>query len=96
MKESKVFHSPLLSMRIGLGDTSLSRFSFVVSKKIDKRATKRNALRRRAYVAFALSPVIKPNLIILFFPKKGCEVLSLPILKQQLEELIKKAGVLLT
>ena len=39
--------TPLFNLKIGANNSSISRFAFVISKKIDKRATVRNSLKRK-------------------------------------------------
>lgn len=46
-KGDKLLKSPLFDLKIGRNGKSLSRFAFVVSKKIDRRATHRNRIRRK-------------------------------------------------
>lgn len=43
----KVFQTPLFTFRVAKNDLVYNRYGFIVSKKIDKRATLRNALKRR-------------------------------------------------
>lgn len=40
------FQNPYCTIRISKNDLDYSRFGFVVSKKIDKRAVKRNLIKR--------------------------------------------------
>jgi ribonuclease P protein component len=66
-----------------------SRFSFVVSKKIDSRATKRNVLRRRGYEAVAkIIDEAKPQHVFLFFPKKTSTDLSFEAFSKEIKQLI--------
>lgn len=46
-KGERLLKSPFFDLKIGRNGGSLSRFAFVVSKKIDKRATARNRIRRK-------------------------------------------------
>ena len=97
MRESKVLHTPHLSVRIGSNPNNLSRFSFVISKKISKHATKRNAIRRKGYVSLAhLMNEVKPGLVGLFFAKKGAEVLSQASLENEIREIFARSGNLIT
>lgn len=104
MKESKVLHTPHLSVRIGLSSEQspstplgTSRFSFIISKKVDKRATKRNSIRRKGYVSLAhLMNEVKPGIVGLFFAKKGAEALSQADLEQEIRELFARSSNLIS
>lgn len=76
-------------------ENSPSKFAFSVSKKIDKRASTRNSLRRRGYSAVKefLSD-IKPNFLSVFVFKSGAQKASFSELKSDIENLLKKAGIL--
>lgn len=69
----------------------LSRFGFVVSKKIDKRAVVRNKAKRffRAYIEDNLK-TIKPGYDFLFILKKVPEKATLI----QMKEILSKEGYL--
>lgn len=43
----KILSTPLFTVRIAKNNLSYSRFGFIVSKKIDKRASARNSIKRR-------------------------------------------------
>jgi ribonuclease P protein component len=45
-KENKLFTSPLFNIRISDNKENKTRFAFIVSKKIDKRAVIRNRTKR--------------------------------------------------
>jgi len=47
LEHSKIIHTPLFSLRIAKNNLVYNRYGFIVSKKIDKRATVRNRLKRR-------------------------------------------------
>ena len=47
LKNPKNFKTPFFNLKIGENSEGFSRFAFVVSKKIDSRATERNALKRK-------------------------------------------------
>ena len=95
MRASKAFHSPFLLARVAQNSEDKSRFSCVVSKKIDKRAVKRNLLRRNMYnVLGEIGPEIKQNCIALIFAKKGCESLEYKELKDEVRLMLGRAGLL--
>lgn len=47
LSNTKNISTPFFSLKIAKNDQSLNRFAFIVSKKIDKRATLRNLLKRK-------------------------------------------------
>jgi ribonuclease P protein component len=71
-RAEKTFSSSDFVLKISKNQISESRFGFVVSKKIDKRATARNRIKRtfRACIEEALEN-IKPGLDFLFIVKKA-------------------------
>lgn len=96
MRDSKVFHFPHFSLRIGSlpEQKGASRFSFVVSKKIALRATKRNTLRRRGYrVVQKMIDSMVSGVVVLIFTKKGVEILTEELFYNELAEIFKKTGL---
>lgn len=69
-----------------------SKFSFVVSNKISKKATERNLLKRRGSVI-----IVQNNLLTtipvagVFFAKKGATALSYKALASEINSLLVKA-----
>lgn len=82
------------SAALGVGNQS--RFGFVVSNKIDKRASRRNALRRRLRaVVQELMPQIKSGNDVAILVKKDFPLpYSYEEIKKQVEEGLRKAGLL--
>lgn len=83
-------HSPGLILRFLSNNSETSRFAFVVSLKVDKRAVVRNRLRRQ------LSEIIKQNLNglktgidIVLIAKAPLAEISYPELKKETEVLLK-------
>ena len=70
-KEGKVYHFPYFGLLLAKNNLNLSRFAFIVSNKIHKRATKRNRITRllRESVRLLL-PKIKPSFEVVFLVKK--------------------------
>lgn len=72
----------------------LSRFSFVISKKIAGKATARNILKRRGYAFLQKNKEkIQPSFAVIFFLKKGVEKLSPKDFHVEMVLLLKKIGV---
>ena len=86
---SRVF-SPLFSGVIYKND-GLTRVAVVVSKKTAKTAVVRNRIRRRFYSALAhfLKDTDKGSLMV-FYPKKEAETAPFPVLKSEIETIIRK------
>lgn len=97
LKEGSVFHSPHLYFRVVKTQSGLSKFSFVVSKKVSKSAVSRNLLRRRGYsIIRSLFGKEKMNAGIIgaFFFKKGAEKIDFAALREEIWFLLKKVGMI--
>lgn len=87
----------LASLKYVLNDRrSEYRLAVVVSKKVSKSAVKRNRIRRRVYEVFRLEGghITKPyDMVVTVFQEKAA---SLPyeLLKKEVVELMKKAGII--
>jgi len=86
------FHSKNITLRFIKENKSPSVFSVVISKKVDKRSTKRNVLRRAIY------EIIRKNMkntqtlgSYVFFLKKTALSQNKEGLKEEVLELLKKA-----
>lgn len=72
-----------------------SKFSFVVSGKVSKKATERNLLKRRGYVVVRKNVILKKIPIAgVFFAKNGATKLSYEVLKKEIEDLLVKARMI--
>jgi len=72
-----------------------SRFAFSVSKKVSKKATVRNKLRRRGYsIVKNLINEIKPHYFAVFVLKEGSVKLSFDDFSNQIEKLLKKSSLI--
>lgn len=69
---SQSFNTPLFSLRVEKNNLDYSRFGFIVSKKVDKRAVVRNRVKRvfRSSVEDRQDK-IKEGFDMLFFLRKG-------------------------
>jgi len=71
-KKGRIAHFPLFSLLIGQNQTKVSRFGFIISKKIDKRAVRRNRIKRLLREAIrCLLPQIEKGYDVVFLVKKG-------------------------
>ena len=72
-------------------DLKISRFAFVISTKIDKRATKRNLVKRRLREIIRLNlKNMKSGYDILIIAKKGIVEKSYQELEKELSYLLKR------
>ena len=93
----KTAQSPHLTLRIKTASRGeLSRFAFVVAKKISKKSVTRNKLKRFGYRA--VGEIIKdaPNgfLCAFFFRGAGADKLSYKTVREETLFLLKKVGFL--
>lgn len=71
-KEGETYQFPLFGLLVAKNKLSVSRFGFIVSNKIHKRATKRNKIKRLLRESVQkLLPKIKPGFEVVFLVKKG-------------------------
>lgn len=84
-----------LSVRVSQkpGALSPARFGFVISNKVDKRSTRRNALKRRLRVVTReILPLVKPGLDIVVIVKSNFKYpYQLDEIKEQLREALTRA-----
>lgn len=94
LKKGKSSHSPHMSIKVlSMPDIGKSKFYFVVSGKIIKKAVKRNLFKRRGR-HITKSAKTKNGHIAVFFAKKGVGNLEYPDFKEEILDLMEKAGIL--
>lgn len=73
-----------------------SRFSFVVSSGVSKKATKRNLIKRRGYSIIKKydKTLTKAPIIGIFFARKGTEGMSYETMEKEIVHLLKGANIL--
>jgi ribonuclease P protein component len=93
-KGARVFTSPFLTISYFENNQETSRFAFIISKKVDKRAVVRNRLKRKVskYLEDNLLK-IKPGFDIIIILKPSI-LTSEENLNQVLEEVISKTDLL--
>jgi ribonuclease P protein component len=98
LSSGRRFHSPnflLYILKTDGEDSSPSRFSFSVSKKVQKNATTRNTYRRRGYSVIKNHlEFIKPGYICFFSFKKSADKPTFAILDKEIIHLLREVGVL--
>ena len=87
-----VHHTPHLLVRMVFGQkTKESRGAVVVSKKVVRRATQRNRLKRRIYGALErVFPTLSTPVEVIIFVKKGAEKTPSSSLENEIVGIIKK------
>lgn len=71
LSNSKNFNSPLFGLKFRENSLDKNRFAFIISKKIDQRASTRNALRRKLRSCIEeIFENIKPGKDFVFYPTK--------------------------
>lgn len=94
-EKGKLFQGELFSLLVAKkGDRDPSRFGFIISTKIHKRAVKRNRARRLLTEAIrALLLKVKPGFDVVFLAKKGIIGKELIEAEKHVEKLFKKANL---
>jgi ribonuclease P protein component len=93
-KKGKGKREGFLFLKFIENERNISRVGFVVSKKISKKATLRNRIKRKLREATRmLLPEIKPGFDIVIVAKKGIENLNFWETKENLEKLFKKSNL---
>lgn len=93
MRFGKRTQEPVLNLVCRVSDKKNSRFSFIVSTKIDKRATHRNRIRRLLSEAVRLHiDEIKSGLDCVFIAKKGLEGVRQKEVEQIVMGMLTKAA----
>ncbi len=94
-KKGKVCGGRFLILKTAKNNLESSRFAFIVSQKISKKAVVRNKIKRklREAVKNNLSE-IKSGYDIVFFTKKAIEEKNYLEIKKEIENLIYKADLI--
>jgi len=94
VSKEQSFFEDFLVLKKARNSMDISRFGFVVSSKVSKKAVKRNKVKRR------LRSIVKDNIHsiitgydIVIFTKKGIEEKEFKEIEQALINLLKKSNV---
>lgn len=91
-KNGKNFESGLIKIKVAQGQRSVTRFGFIVSKKIANKAHDRNLIKRRLKHAVRfLLPHVKPGFDIAVWPKNFIKKAEYKDIEFCLEGLFKKS-----
>lgn len=91
LKSSSFYHSPHFSLRVA--HSTKPQIAVSVSKKISKKATDRNTVRRKTYsVIYKYLKRLKPKMM-LFVAKKGADNIKGVNLEKEIDNLLSVAGL---
>jgi ribonuclease P protein component len=94
-KEGRVWQFPFFGLLVAENKRSLSRFSFIVSNKISRRATKRSKIKRLLRESVkTLLPQVKPGLDTVFLVKKGILDKDFQTVQSKVKTSFEKIGLL--
>lgn len=89
------FSNNLLSLKATENDSPISRFGFIVSKKISKKAVERNRVKRLLRESIRLMREnIKIGFDVVFIPKIEIVGKSFAEVDSSVEKLLKRSGLL--
>ena len=94
-KEGKLYQSPLFGILVfKKDDQTTSRFSFIISTKISKKATERNRAKRVLSEAVrGLLPKVKPGFDAVFLGKKSLIGKNKKEIETEIEMVFRKSGL---
>lgn len=96
-QQGQLFQGKLFSLLVAsqLGTPSPSRFAFIISSKVHKRATKRNKARRLLIEAIrSFLPEIKLGFGVVFLAKKALINQEPSEVKKEVDRLFRQAGLI--
>ncbi len=95
LRNEKTINTPFAVIKIEDSEEKESKFGFIVSKKIDKRAVIRNSIRRRIRAAVEeLLDQIEPSKKVLFIIKKEGLNIDYEEILNTLTRTFRKEGLL--
>jgi len=93
-KKGKAKKKDFLFIKFVKNDQNATRFGFVVSKKISKKAVVRNKVKRRLReAAREMLSEIKPGYDVVIVAQKGIEKQDFFQIKNQLKQLLRKINL---
>lgn len=95
LKEGRWITNSLLFLKWTFNNLKVSRFGFVVSKKISKKSTLRNKIKRRLREIIRRElPKIKTGIDGVFISKTGLEKKGFQQLEETVSKILTKARIL--
>lgn len=94
-QQGRSFQDDFLVIRVFNSHLPLSRFGFIVSNKISKKATRRNLIKRRLReAARRILDQIKPGYDVVIMAKPEIRGQDFREMSKMLEELLRQAGLI--
>lgn len=94
-KSSRQIKAKYFSLKFSQNGEEVSRFAFVVSKKVDPRATARNEMRRKVRAGIeSLLDQVKEGYSFVFYPSKEALGVNSQEIQVELLEILKKEKLL--
>lgn len=95
-RKGRSIRTPLFNLNyLVVKSNTPTRFGFVVSAKIDKRATKRNRVKRVSSEAVRdLLPQVKSGFDVVFWMKRGSLEADSKKIYRDIEEALRRGGIL--
>lgn len=95
LKNLRQVSAKSFSFKYAQNQEELSRFAFIVSKKVDARASARNEMKRKVRVGVEeLFENIKSGYDFIFYPKKYALSVSSKVTLGELKQVLKKEDLL--
>ena len=93
-KKGEALDGKFLFLKLGINNLEISRFGFVIGKKISRKSTVRNKIKRRLReVIKKRLDNIKPGFDVIIVAKEEVVDKDYAKIKEELEGLLKKAGL---
>lgn len=94
---AQTFATPYFVAKIVSNAQPLSRFGFIVSKKVDKRAVVRNRIKRQIRSGVEqLLPEIQPGYDVLFILRQGAIGQETAVLVEEVKKTLISKGLVVT
>ncbi|MBP9716410.1 MAG: ribonuclease P protein component [Candidatus Levybacteria bacterium] len=95
LSNPKNLKRPLFNLKLGRNSLEINRFAFIISKKVDPRATQRNALRRKVRSCIEeIFDNIKPGNDFIFYPNALAKDKDRAEILEELTRLFKENNLL--
>ncbi|MGB2762400.1 MAG: ribonuclease P protein component [Minisyncoccales bacterium] len=94
-KQGRGYRHGFLFLKVLDNDLGFTRFGVVVSKKISNKAVVRNKIKRQLReILKKKTDTVKKGLDIVFLTNSGIEKENFKDIEQEVEEILKKAGII--
>lgn len=94
LSNPSVFHTPFFTVKIAENGSVQNKFGFIVTKKIDKRATFRNRIKRKVRAILENEDKnLKQGFNFLFFVKKEAMDVTSDKITNVLNDILKKRNL---